>query len=290
MRPLMIRITSLALFVGLAAACGETAPDSMDTSALQRIATEEAATVTVDGVVQDLDLVHNFGIPLGGRFKGAEDPMGGAFGANLENGAPDCPFEDGSYVCTRERMDELTMTRVITFFEGEEKVPAYDPATTTAISIVFDLEGQLERPLVSASVVRHEEKIVSGLSGDETERTVNGEGSSHTIRSMTFDDGAVRSMEVLASTVRDNLVIPLPDGSGERPWPTSGSVTRQVEVTVTAGDESKTMTRLVTVTFSGSSTVEVEVNGETHTLDLAEWHKTGRFTGKHGRFGKKPGS
>ena len=76
-------------------------------------------------------------------------------------------------------------------------------------------------------------------------------------------DGETRSFDVESDCTITDVVVPVP--RTDTAWPLSGTIHRVV--TITKGDGS-TVTREVTVTFNGTQTVTIDVNGETFDFDL----------------------
>jgi hypothetical protein len=64
------------------------------------------------------------------------------------------------------------------------------------------------------------------------------------------------------------VVIPVP--KTETSWPKSGTITRNVTVTFTGGEKGGTTEqRTATITFDGTQFATVTVNGDTFKFDLA---------------------
>jgi hypothetical protein len=175
-------------------------------------------------------------------------------------------------------------TREVTFYDADgNEQDHYDPLTTASIHVVFEVSGEVTRDTWSASVDRTRDMTISGLEGQETTRTFNGSGEETVSRSRTTSDGAERSFDMSGSFSIEDLVVPVP-GSENR-WPLSGTITRDLTVTVVNGpngDETKTVR--VVVTFDGTSTATAVINGETTQIDLTT--KSGRFPFHGGRFGR----
>jgi hypothetical protein len=165
--------------------------------------------------------------------------------------------------------DDLERSRVVTFYdEGGAVMDEFDPLLTERVEIDVDIEGSLERPMWTGQVERHRDIIVSGLLGDETERTWNGTGSDEHSAVRVLDEGDMeRSFEGQA-TIED-VVVAVP--RSENPWPISGTITRHVEVTVVNGPQGDlTRERTVVVTFDGTQYPTMTVNGEEFEIDLAD--------------------
>jgi hypothetical protein len=165
------------------------------------------------------------------------------------------------------RTGPFTRTRSIQFFDAAGREQArFDPETTDRIRTVFEMSGEVTREGWSASVSRTSDLTVSGLAGRETTRTWDGTGSERVSRSRHTDAGGTRSYEMTANTTIAGVVVPV-HGTGE-PWPLSGSITHVVKATLAADGESRTRERTVVVTFDGTRTPSMTVNGEPYALDL----------------------
>lgn len=166
---------------------------------------------------------------------------------------------------------DLEVSREVTFFDEQgAEMPSYDDQLTASINIVFSLEGSRsrsgQRGSVEVQVSRNRDLTVSGLLGDEVERTWNGSGEATGNHVMRSDAQGDREYNMSATTTIDNVVMPVPRGSG---WPLSGTITREVTVEVIRGlEDAQTRTRTVVVEFNGTNLVDITINGETRTLDL----------------------
>jgi hypothetical protein len=147
--------------------------------------------------------------------------------------------------------------------------------------VTVDVSGEVEREFWSASVERHRELTITGLLGEETTRTFNGGGTETVTRSRHSDELGTRTYAMTGTIAYDNLVVPVPGSDAQ--WPLSGTITRQVVVTITNGPNGdETIERTVVITFNGTQYATISVNGEVAELDLATRH--GRFPGSmHGR-------
>jgi len=175
-------------------------------------------------------------------------------------------------------------TRSVTFYDaaGDEQ-DAYDEMTTETIHMVMEMTRELERENWSASVTRNRDMTVTGLEGDETTRTVNGSGSEAMTRSRHDDEGGLRSYEMNGTRTFENVVHEVPrDGS----YPLSGTITRNMTVTITTEDGTRTKTREVIITFNGTQYPEMTVDGELFEVDLEARHGERPFRGGGHRGGR----
>ena len=248
-----------AVLVGALAMAGcESATDPNDTLAVALA--EQAA---VDAQV-DTDHMRAPGVP-GLRFPrfipGVDDK-------------PDCPLQDGVYVCTRERFG-ITTTHEVTFFDanGGTQV-AFDDVTTAAVRIVSETSGGPMNDRVTSTVARTRDMTVSGLLGEETTRIWNGTSAGQSTRTRLTGESAGETMSMESSSIVTDVEIPLP--GAENSWPLSGTV--QTTLTVTGGRMEGTHS--ARVTFDGTQFATVEMDGEVFTVDLTT--RRGR-RGRHGR-------
>ena len=191
-------------------------------------------------------------------------------------GVPDCPREEGAYVCTREHTNG-SHTHRITFFDANGGVQdAYDESSTASIHLVSEALGERDGARGSRSVVRSRDLTVSGLLGEESTRIWNGRSEGLSTRTRLGEDGAGETRTVESTSHVVDVELPAP-GSGP-PWPLGGQVTS--DVVVTGGPREGQYS--ATVTFDGSQFATVVLNGETFTVDLAT--RRGR------RGGRPPGA
>ena len=166
---------------------------------------------------------------------------------------------------------DLTISRQVTFYDEQgAEMSSYDALLTASINIVFTLDGSRsrsgDRGTVEVQVSRSRDMTVSGLLGDETERTWNGTGSASGNRVMRSDGQGDREYTMSATTTIDNVVMLVPRDNS---WPLSGTITREITVEVVGGlEDNQTRTRTVVVVFNGTNLVDITINGETFTLDL----------------------
>lgn len=229
-RPIL-RATGPLLLIAATAACSESATDP---GATDFDFTGDMALVVADAVAEDLQVM------------GLSVPGGPA--------AADAQF---------------TRTRTRTFFDADgAEMDRYDPLVTASIRTVTETEGSASRGDLEISLARSRDMTVSGLEGEETERTWNGTGSDDRSRARTTDQDGTRSYVLTGSTTTTDVVRAVDRET--QPWPLSGTITRSVTVEITNGpngDETRSVT--ATITFDGTRFAELVVNGEVFEVDLA---------------------
>lgn len=163
---------------------------------------------------------------------------------------------------------EFSGTRSRTCYDEQEvEQEECDRLTTESMHLIRDIEGMIERDNFSAEISRERDMWVTGLLGEETHRTWNGEGSSLTSRTGVLESGTERSHTVEGEFTFEDVVVPIP-GSDNR-WPISGTITRTMTVTRTNGDFTETRTVEIVVTFDGTEIATAVINGEAMEIDLS---------------------
>ena len=155
----------------------------------------------------------------------------------------------------------------------------YDELTTERIEVLAIISGERSRADWSATVYRERDMTITGLEGEETHRTVNGEGHSEISRSRHTEDGD-RTYDMTGTFIYTDVVVPVP-GTEPR-YPISGTISRTMNSTRTNGDVTQERTMEMTITFDGDETAVAVVNGETIEIDLSA--REGRHPIR-GRFG-----
>jgi hypothetical protein len=170
---------------------------------------------------------------------------------------------------------EFSRTRSRTYLDGDgAEMDRYDPLLTAAIRTVTETEGSATRRDIEITIARVRDMTVSGLEGEETERTWNGTGSDDRSRVRASDDDGVRSYILSGSTTTTNVVRAVDRET--HPWPLSGTISRSISVEITNGpngDETRSV--VATLTFDGTQYAELVVNGEVFEVDLAERGRRG---------------
>ena len=171
----------------------------------------------------------------------------------------------------------LSGTRSVKFFDADGTEQAeYDSLTTERIEHESDVSGEVSRQGWTAEIARTRNITVTGLSGEETHRTRNGDGTEEVTKSRHTDEGT-RSYHMTGEFTYNDIVVPIP-GSDPR-YPISGTITRKVNATRTNGDETHTRSADITITFDGDETATIVVNGREREIDL---------TAKRGRHPLRP--
>jgi hypothetical protein len=104
--------------------------------------------------------------------------------------------------------------------------------------------------------------------------TWNGAGVAHDSSTYAVNN-VTRIFAYVAADTASALTFTLPRTTN--PYPTSGSISRNLSLHITAGGFDKTITRSAKATFDGSSTAVLQVGALTCSLDLT----TGVVSGCH---------
>lgn len=262
--PKMFRIGGLAAIPALAlmAACSDTQDPLSEEEALVNMdVAQYVAQTTSDDIVMMTTEAQVAMMPGFGTSQGCE-----RLGAFKIRCRPRKFATDGN----------LSISRDVTFYtlDGNGllvEMDAYDALDTEAINYVVTIDGSREGThngvTFSLVVDRDRDFTVSGLTGEETQRTWNGTGTAQVNRASTSDEKGTRTYDMSSTTTVEDVVIAVPrDGT----WPLSGTITRDVTVQVVNGlGDTRTRDRKVVITFNGTQFATIDINGDVFTLDLA---------------------
>lgn len=258
-----LRTATLAGFclTALLAACQEsgTGPEALSEQALLMLADQAMSDADAD-----MDHVRAPGIP-GLAFPGRVPGFG-------IGDTPDCPQENGTFICTRDSLGGIVSVTAITLRDGLGNAQnAYDEETTASVELSSTMEGTIQHERFAASVDRSRDMTVTGLLGAETTRVWNGSSAGQSTRTHFGGPFAGEEVTTTSESVVDALTLPLP-GDDERGWPLSGTITTDMSSDggPRAGDHR------VVITFDGTQFATVNIDGEIMTVDLAE-----RARGRH---------
>jgi hypothetical protein len=249
----------------VAAACR----DSSGPSDPADVLTADVAIVAGDAAFEDVNVIYTqlaaFGVPTG------EIQRTGGWQTG-------CPFDAGTgrFTCPTRTSENITVSRSYAFKNAAgEAQSAYDATTTESANFRSTMSGSVTRDLWSATISRERDITESGLSGAETQHTINGVGSSTESRSR-HTDGGERTYTMTTAATFTNVVVPFPRARGA--WPLSGSITRQVTATRDGDAGTQTASRTATLTFNGTRLATLVIGDRTFTVDLA----TGRTVRRRG--------
>jgi hypothetical protein len=253
----LIRYGALTCAVILGACSDATGPDA-ETPLLNA----DLALVVADAAGEDVDIMRE---PV--NFQSMSPSFGPGFG---DMNPANCVYNPLTQrlACVPVTRRELVITRSYKFWDANNEVQqAYDALLTAKANINTTIVGEHEGESWSASIDRFRDMTVTGLVGTETQRTWNGNGEDHLSRSR-HNDGGERTYTIVCTLQVENVVVPVPNGSGDR-FPISGTITRHCTVTFDGGPrDGQTVERTAVITFNGTQTATLTVGGKTFDIDL----------------------
>jgi hypothetical protein len=184
--------------------------------------------------------------------------------AELDEGVP---FTGGAFVSAES---EGAFSASVTFYdEAGAEMESFHPLLTAAVRFQRSMELEASRDGWSASFSRNADTTVSGLLGQEAQRTWNGTANGHVERSRFHDELGTRTYDMSYTSTTSNVVRAVDRGT--QPWPLSGSIFHEVTVVATGRDGTLvTRERTSVITFNGTQFANVTVNGESFELDLSK--------------------
>jgi len=201
---------------------------------------------------------------------------GGASFLGVDAAAPaldvtSCPYSATvqSFVCTPISESGLTVEQSFTLLTGAgAKQSAFDAATTDAVRANTTVDGTLVEQGTTLDLSGQQQLTLSGLvSGPHV---LNGT-SSITAAGTVVEESSTYPVDITVSTSIANLVLPVNETGSSQVWPSSGSITVDVNGSIGPVSVSQARTK---IEFSGTSTVTVTVSGggvsKSCKVDLAQ--------------------
>jgi hypothetical protein len=180
----------------------------------------------------------------------------------------DCTASGGVTTCTSTHRG-LTITRLLTFTSASGATQTALDSTTNTVRARTTVSGTTTRRDSVTAVVSHaSDQTVSGLARGSTQRTVS--GTSAGTENLAGKDSAGVAFTATRA-IGDTIVgIVIPVQSGRPSYPTAGTVTRSLRVSVTSAGTTKSSSRREVITYDGSSTAKVVItqDGSTRTCTL----------------------
>ena len=202
---------------------------------------------------------------------------GAGFGADSRTVTCGGPDANGWFGCIAYTDRGLTITRQVRFWSGGSYALGWSRTLTDSVNHRWTRTGTFESVVKAGKMFSINEADTASMvvtHGPPILHTWNGAGIAHD--SSTY---AVNSVtRIFAYTAADTaaaLTFTLP--RADNPYPTSGSVSRNLSIHITSGGFDKTITRFAKVTFDGSATAVLQVGELTCSLDLV----TGVVSGCH---------
>jgi hypothetical protein len=232
-----------------------------------------------------------FGRYFGGPFGIAASCSGGTYSAST-----------GVVACPAQTRNGLTLTRTIAYKTSAGAAQAaFDTTTTNSIEEKRAVSGTTTFTLDTArmegrdhghgffglgrgpdsshvtvtsatsTVSSSSDRIVAGLASGSTQRTVNSTAADMEWTTGASSAGAFSAKRATGDTTR-GLVIPVATSTNTHPYPTAGTVIREVTATVTIGTAAaQTTTRREVITYDGSATAKLTItqDGTTKNCTIA---------------------
>jgi hypothetical protein len=222
------------------------------------------------------------GGPGGGFMGGGMDGlfMGDGFGPGFGHGHMGDPSLEGTCTfnastsrveCTPVTHDGLTITRSSQYKDAAGTVQqAFDSVTTNSINVKVSVSGTVTHHDRTSTVANASDRTVTGVAKGSTTRTVNGTSAGKETTTGTDSAGAAFTAVRVASDTTANVVIPVPTSTTEHPYPTSGTVVRNMAVSLTSASGTKSSTRREVLTFDGSANAKLVItqDGTTRTCSV----------------------
>ena len=283
MKRIGFAVSACALAIVITACSNSTGSQS----SLQLTAGDSIAalvTTSGNGIVGDLDVINSAETTIGFQLASPGNP---GISASLAGGrellagyapASGCTLNasTGRFDCPPTTNNGLTLTRSFAFYNAAGTLLSkFNDSTVASVNVTTTETGVRPTATGADTISGSRNMTASGLAGHNTTRTWNGTGG-RSVGGYYTDSAATRTYDNTESTTFSYIVVTLPRSSN--PYPTSGSVSRQVTLTgtVTKGGKSKSFntSRTVGITFNGTEFVPMTVGSTAYTLDLA----TGKAT------------
>lgn len=284
----------VAALVAFAAACSSdkpTAPQAPPSPEVAAMLSDGFATSTAgfsetdNSYMSSGDLFAGF-MPMGwgmsaglfnrGQFMGGglglDFDGGGAFfdlGHSMFGGGPfapraskNCTFSSSTsrVTCPDLTFGGLTITRSFAYLDASGKAQASPDTTTNSVNTQSSVKGTIvtHNKKDTTTVNSSSDRTVAGLIKTSTSRTVNGKsGSTETTVGTNRDTVRFTTIRSQGDTT---VGLTLPVKNGRSSFPTAGSVTRSMQVTVkVAGQPDATSLRREVITYDGSNTAKVVI-------------------------------
>jgi hypothetical protein len=203
--------------------------------------------------------------------------VGSGAGTDSRTVTCDGPDANGWFGCVAYTSRGLTITRQVRFWSGGSYALGWSHTLTDSVNHRWTRTGTFESAVKPGKMFSINEADTASMvvtHGPPILHTWNGAGVAHD--SSTYTVGSVtRTFAYSAADTAAALTFTLPHAAN--PYPTSGSISRNLTLHVTAGGFDKTITRSAKVTFDGTSIAELQVGALTCNLDLV----TGVVSGCH---------
>jgi hypothetical protein len=193
---------------------------------------------------------------------------GAGFGTDSRTVTCAGPDAGGWFGCIAYTSRGLTIARKVRFWSSGSYALGWSPTLTDSVNHRWTRTGTFESVIkagktfsineadTGSMVVTHDTPVL---------HTWNGAGVAHDSSTYAVN-GVTRIFAYAAADTAAALTFTLPHSTN--PYPTSGSISRDLSLHITAGSFDKTITRSAKVTFDGSSVAILQVGALTCSLDL----------------------
>jgi hypothetical protein len=181
----------------------------------------------------------------------------------------------GRVVCAPVVRHGLTITRSMAFYTAAGIPQPRRNADTRSINTEIAVKGTVTTKKGSIAVDRASSLTVSGLGQGATTHTLNGSEKGTSTGTFTTEKGTVSSVETFEVETKNVVVA----AGGKSTWPLSGTTTHSSSRTISrAGSPTHTSTSTETVTYNGTSVVNVTIVRDGKTSNCTRNLATGKLT------------
>ena len=187
------------------------------------------------------------------------------------------PDAGGWFACIAYTSRGLTITRQVRFWSGGSYALGWSATLTDSVNHRWTRSGTFESAVKPGKMFSINEADTGSMvvtHGTPTLHTWTGAAIAHDSSTYAVNN-VTRIFAYTAADTASALTFTLPRTAN--PYPTSGSISRNLTLHVTAGGFDKTVTRVAKATFDGSSVAVLQVGALTCSLDLT----TGVVSGCH---------
>lgn len=188
------------------------------------------------------------------------------------------PDSNGWFSCIAYTARGLTITRQLRFWSGGNYALGWGTGSVIdSVNHRWTRTGAFESAVKPGKMFSINEADTGSMvvtHGAPVLHTWNGAGVVHDSSTYAVNN-VTRVFSYVAADTVSSLTFTLPHSAN--PYPSSGSLSRNLTLHITAGGFDKTVTRYAKVTFEGSSIAVLQVGALTCSLDLV----TGAVSGCH---------
>ena len=223
-----------------------------------------------------LGVDYDGGGPFFDLFRG---PFGG--GPFVPRASKNCTFSSttGRVTCPTLTVGGLKIDRSFAYTDAAGKAQSAPDDNTNSVNTQSTVAGTITTrdQKITTTVSHTSDRTVAGLVKTATARTVNGKSGGTEVSDGTNRDGLKFTSTRTQGDTTSGLTIPVKDGRTS--YPTAGSVTRSMKVTVkVTGQPDATSLRREVITYDGSATAKVVITHDGTTKNCTLPLPRGRLT------------